>query len=317
MVDLVGSSGKIKIYAADSCQWAKLSWGKIEEIDSDGKVVQRVNNFASNDHEWSEPQYIDVDSEPFLSAVEAGSTLTILNFHSDLKVADDASLDIDVWIAEKETTSGGALLEENFSDESPGNTCEQADLDAFVAETAAWPGGCCCLNPGGQSVCTAACNNGLATTVLERGAEFFLTFKNWPFLDAANSLRFSAEVHYENNSTEIFSPNSDLIINEFNAYTEDANGAFVADVAVDVTTWFDPTTTTTYDYSATSGAITGTNVNVPTVVNKQHVEWVFPSFTDTLVYDPFITLPEIVSSGVSAELSVFTSMFMVLSYWMN
>ena len=78
--------------------------------------------------------------------MEAGSELTIVSFHSDLKVADTASIDIDLWLAEKETTTEESSLECDLTDYNNGG---------------GWPADCCCLNSGGNEVCTPACNNGM------------------------------------------------------------------------------------------------------------------------------------------------------------
>lgn len=55
-VDFIGTSGAIRVTPTDSEKgWTKLSWEKIEEIDSSGKVVNSVNNMASTDFTWSDP----------------------------------------------------------------------------------------------------------------------------------------------------------------------------------------------------------------------------------------------------------------------
>jgi hypothetical protein len=55
-LSLVGASGKLRLTDPSVSRWIQFAWQKLEEVDPDGIVVQRVNNFASLDIEWTTPQ---------------------------------------------------------------------------------------------------------------------------------------------------------------------------------------------------------------------------------------------------------------------
>jgi hypothetical protein len=73
-VSLVGASGKLRLTHLHTDRWVQLAWSKLEEVDTNGNVVKKVNNFASiNDFAWSAPHETTVDGLDAITSTIAGN----------------------------------------------------------------------------------------------------------------------------------------------------------------------------------------------------------------------------------------------------
>jgi hypothetical protein len=85
-VSLVGESGKIRL--TYNTNWIQLSWLKLQEIDSNGDVVQSVNNFASiPDFDWDEPTHTIIQGQN-ATVISIFGTVTIGNNGVNAPTAD-------------------------------------------------------------------------------------------------------------------------------------------------------------------------------------------------------------------------------------
>jgi len=96
--EVLGQSGKIRLYDSDTGSTLQIKWNKIEEIATNGQKVAFVNNMASQDFTVSNPTLVPVNGKNATKITLSVPSLNVAsgNFHP--------SLSVDVFIYQQETT---------------------------------------------------------------------------------------------------------------------------------------------------------------------------------------------------------------------
>jgi len=291
----VGKSGHLKVFHDVSANdFAMFKWNKIQEVDADGNQVSpstKSVNLAAAKFDW---EFGDENED------EATATL-ISTFDVD---DNPVVFSVEVVLAKqghtiiKECTNDGILSQDDDEDDEDNVVCCVSTCAACNDDDEA----CdedddCCVTKilEADNSCTTGsppCVNDGNFNLDQGDVKISIRVSGWTFAADDNQLSFGAELM--SNSGDV----SDTIDGEDGDNRRSVsfpNGRFVFE-----------TTAVADD--------TGVSIDATAVADGNHldIEWLFPSFQESLFYDPTLSLTSGAASGTNAAAIVVPLLVVLL-----